>query len=83
MKTLWNYIDGKNHKAVTKFHLVYLIIGPLAMLMGLALWAAVRTQGLSGADWMLCFMGYPAAAAWFTLLLYSFRHPFHDGRPRH
>lgn len=79
MKYLWTYIDRKNWHASAKYKAAMLILGAICALAGFALWMVLSTRALNSPDWMLCFTGYSAAAAWIAVLAYSGKHDFHDG----
>ncbi len=79
MKSLCTYIDSKNWKAETKYHVALLITRLLAALAGLVLWLIIRMWMFSSPAWLICFAGYPFVIAWFLGFIYLFRNKMHDG----
>lgn len=78
MKSLWTYIERKNWNADTKYRVAILILGALFALAGFAAWLIIRIWALSTLDWMICFIGYPAAFAPLVVLLHGECFPRHQ-----
>ena len=76
MNNLWTFIDERNWSVRTKYTVILLILGVLFGLAGFLVWLVVRNWALSTPDWMLCLIGYPILASWYTVVFYSCGHEF-------
>lgn len=79
MKTIWSFIEAKNWLAEKKYRAVAVILTVISAAAGLAAGILFHFLFRSSMEWMLCFAGYPVAAAWVYLFFYSCMHRFHDG----
>lgn len=82
MRFIWNNIENKNWEASTKYKTVLWITGMISGLISLILWGFVQMWTLKTLDWMVCFIGYPVVISCYVMLLYCYRHEFHDGQPQ-
>ena len=71
MKYLWNYIREKEWSDQTKYMVTVLIYSLISALLGFVVWLVLRNWVLNSWEWMFCFMGYPAVAAWIGVFLAS------------
>lgn len=78
MKRLWSYIDKKNMTASAKFGIAALLLSISFALGGFIIWCIISIWALSGLDWMICFILYPAVISWFLTYIYYCNHSFHD-----
>lgn len=69
MGKLWKYIKEKEWSDETKYLISVLIYGLISALVGFVVWLMLRKWGLDSWEWMFCFMGYPAVAAWIVVFL--------------
>lgn len=77
MKKVWNFIDelkvtrdAKNRLYIWSQIFLYAVIGA-------ALWGIFGRIILSGVDWLLCFIGYPAIFIGFLgSLIYLYNNEF-------
>ena len=79
MMKLFTCIDSINLKAEHKFTLFRIVLVLLSAVLGLLMWLLIHSRILSAPDYMICFIGYPAIAAWIVSVLYCYNHTFHDG----
>jgi len=80
MKKLWDYIDRQEWHIDKKYAVAFLIPAVLFGAAGLVIWLIVRNFALSGWDWMLCFIGYPAIVSMILVFIYGCNHEFTCGR---
>lgn len=76
MKQLWNYINKAELKEDGKDRIFLLISALTAGCIGLAVRLMLPLAKEAAVEWSLVFAGYPAAIAWFSGILYLFKHPF-------
>lgn len=69
MGKLWKYIKEKEWSEETKYLISVLIYGLISALVGFVVWLVLRKWVLDSWEWMFCFIGYPAVAAWIVVFL--------------
>ncbi len=77
MKLLWNTINEWKIESYIK-NRVYLFMWIfINIFAGAILWLCIGRLFLPGAEWLLCFMGYPAIfVGMFGGALYLYNHEF-------
>ena len=77
MKRLWNVINEMKIKKEIKIKLYLGVLIAINIVMGGVAWLLFGRLVLSGTDWLLCFMGYPAIfIGFFGGMLYLYNHEF-------
>lgn len=77
MRKLWTVINGMKLRTAQKNRCFLALMVLICALVGALLWCIVGRLLLPGAEWLLCFIGYPAVfVGFFGGILYLYNHGF-------